>query len=117
MTIGDIAILLCIILIAYFVGRISMMRTIVNAVVNEAEAEKQTLTSDELSIEKINNIYYAYVGLDFAGQANNFDDLFENMKKDRRFASFRLTKLSNLSKEEQDSLLEAINKNYHQNEK
>lgn len=111
MTIGDILFFLGIVTAAFFAGRISMMNSIVKAVIDESEAENAE--SEELKIEKINDIYYAYVGVDFAGQAKTFDELFENMKRDQRFGTFKLTNISNLSDAEQKLLYDAIKRNYY----
>ncbi len=100
----------------YFLGRISMMHTIIRAVVEEAENESPIKGDGEpgvLKIEKINNIYYAYVGPDFAGQSANIDELISNMKADKRFAKFKVSGIEGLSQEEQTALAQAISKNYH----
>jgi hypothetical protein len=99
----------------FFLGRIAMMHSIIRAVTDEAEKENLVKGTDEpgvLKIEKINNIYYAYIGADFAGQASNFDDLFATMKADKRFGKFKLNGAEELTSEEQQSLTQALYKNY-----
>lgn len=117
MTLGDIILLISFGLACFFFGRASMMHTIIKAVVEEAENEKSVIagTGDpgELTIEKINNIYYAYVGPDFAGQADNFDELIANMAKHKKFGKFKITGAKNLDAEEQKALAQALQKNYN----
>lgn len=117
MTLGDIILFVSLAVGFFFLGRASMMHSIIKAVVEEAENEKAAITGTgdpgELSIEKINNMYYAYVGADFAGQADNFDDLIANMVKDRRFGKFKINGIKNLSAEEQKALAQALQKNYN----
>lgn len=117
MTLGDIILFVSFGLACFFFGRASMMHTIIRAVTEEAENEKSAIigTGDpgELTIEKINNVYYAYVGPDFAGQADNFDDLISNMGKDRRFGKFKIAGAKNLSADEQNDLAQALQKNYN----
>lgn len=101
----------------FFLGRASMMHTIIKAVTEEAEKEKSLNTngnSGELTVEKIDNMYYAYVGTDFAGQADNFDDLISNMVKDHRFSKVKVNSANDLSAEEQQALIQALKKNYNQ---
>ena len=117
MTLGDFLLFLGTFILVFFAGRISMMRSIVKAVMEESENERDSdgqPISNELTIEKINNIYYAYVGPDFAGQAKTFDELMTNMKNHYKFDSFKLSELKNLSSEERIQLLEAIHKNFNQ---
>lgn len=104
-------------IICFFLGRASMMHTILKAVSEEAEKEKSLSTnssSKELTVEKIDNMYYAYVGTDFAGQADNFDDLISNMVKDHRFSKVKVNSTTDLSAEEQQALIQALKKNYNQ---
>ena len=100
----------------FFLGRASMMHTIIKAVIEEAENENPIKGTGEpgvLKIEKINNVYYAYVGADFAGQASTFDELMANMKADKRFGKFKVNGIEGLTQEEQTELSRAINKNYN----
>lgn len=118
MTLGDILLFVSFGLACYFLGRASMMHTIIRAVVEEAGEELKEKESTELgalNVEKINNVYYAYVGGDFAGQADNFEDLVSNMKKDKRFQKFKITGIDTLTKEEQADLAQALHKNYNVN--
>ena len=117
MTVGDIILLVSFGLACFFFGRASMMHTIIKAVKEEVENESVTesVDSKELSIEKINDVYYAYIGADFAGQATNFDDLVANMVKDKRFSRFKINGIKNLSADEQKDLAQALHKNYNIN--
>lgn len=118
MTLGDIILFVSLAIGFFFLGRASMMHSIIKAVTEEAEKEKSVITGsgsgNELTVEKHNNIYYAYVGPDFAGQADNFDELISNMVKDRRFARVKVGSSENLSSEEQNELVQALKKNYSQ---
>lgn len=117
MTLGDIILFAILAAGFFFLGRASMMHSIIKAVVEEAEKEQSPIAGGgdpgELTIEKINDTYYAYVGPDFAGQADNFDDLVANMVKDRRFGKFKINGIKNLSVDEQTALAQAIQKNYN----
>lgn len=117
MTLGDIILFVSIAAGFFFLGRASMMNSLIKAVTEEAEKEGNPITGSgdpgELTVEKINGIYYAYVGTDFAGQSDNFDDLIANMVKDRRFGKFKINGAKNLSVEEQKALAQALQKNYN----
>lgn len=112
MTIGDILLYAFLFGITFFAGRLSMMHSIVKAVISEHENS----TVDQpgiLKIEKINNIYYAYVDTDFAGQAGTFDELFTNMAKNHRFNEWKINELpKDFSDEEKELMFRAIEKNF-----
>lgn len=117
MTLGDIILLVSLAACFFFLGRASMMHSIIKAVVEEAEKDQSPIAGSgdpgELTIEKINNTYYAYVGADFAGQADNFDELIANMAKHKKFGKFKLNGIKNLSADEQHALAQALQKNYN----
>lgn len=113
MTIGDVLLYAFLFFITFFAGRISMMHSIVKAVINDQDSPNRADAVRLLKIEKIDNVYYAYVDTDFAGQSNNFDDLFANMAKSRRFSEWKLAELpKELSQEERDLMRQAIEKSF-----
>lgn len=103
----------------YFVGRASMLSTIVKAVAEEAvkelDPEKQELM---LTFEHHNDTYYAYVDGNFAGQGANFVDLFTSMKSNKQFdnMNFKITQKAltdlNLSDELKKEMFDAVVKVY-----
>jgi hypothetical protein len=112
MTLGDFLLFLFGVAIVFFAGRVSMMHSLIKAVVNDNENETDK-TPGSLKIEKIGNIYYAYVGSDFAGQAATFDELFDNMAKNRQFSTWKIGEVpDSLTNEEKESLFNAIKKNF-----
>lgn len=114
MTLGDILFLLSLCAVSFIAGRISMMNTIVRAVINESENQPELESgAGTLKIEKIGEFYYAYVDSDFAGQSKTFDDLFTNMAKNKKFAEWKMKELpDNLTDEEKTLLVQAIAKNF-----
>lgn len=112
----DILLLIIYGFICYAVGRVSMMTSIVNAVINEAE-EEQTRTDEsnleDLFVEKIDNMYYAYVGKQFVGQNSDLAELFHNMKNIYKVETFKVKNIDGLTKEDHRKIAEAIAKNYN----
>lgn len=115
MTIGDIVLLLVFGAVCYFVGRASMMHTIVKAVMQESELDPTEPNEKlgSLMVEKINNVYYAYVGQKFAGQSDTIDELVRNMKHVYKIESFKITHIEGISKEESRKMAEAIANTYN----
>ena len=115
MTIGDIVLLLVFGLVCYLVGRASMMHTIVKAVMQESEPtpDKTDEKLGSLMVEKINNVYYAYVGEQFAGQSDTLDELIRNMKHVYKIESFKITHIEGISREESQKMAEAIANTYN----
>ena len=109
----DILLLILYGVICYAVGRVSMMNSIVNAVITEAE---QTHTgesnSEDLFVEKIDDMYYAYIGGQFVGQNSNLGELFHNMKSIYKVETFKVKNIDGLTKEDHRKIAEAISKNY-----
>ena len=102
----------------YFLGRASMLRTVVKMVAEEAQDEVEQKVNNEpgdLFVEKINNIYYAYVGQKFAGQSSDLNELFDNMKTVYKINTFKITHIEGISKDEGQQMAEAIAKIYHIN--
>jgi hypothetical protein len=111
----DILLLVIYGFICYAIGRASMMNSIVNAVINEAKEEKtQTDESnlEDLFVEKIDNMYYAYIGGQFVGQNSDLVELFRNMKSIYKVESFKVKNIDGLTKEDHRKIAEAIAKNY-----
>lgn len=112
MTIGDILFFAFLFGITFFAGRLSMMHSIVKAVIDDQNTEDKN-EPGTLKIEKINDIYYAYVNTNFAGQSTNFDELFTNMAKNNRFSEWKITELpKDFSDEEKELMFQAIQKNF-----
>lgn len=100
----------------FFIGRASMLRTIINMVVDEAQAETATVSKDEpekLFVEKVNDVYYAYVGQKFAGQSADLNELFSNMKTIYKINTFKITHIEGITKEDSQKIAEAIAKTYN----
>jgi len=109
----DILLLILYGFICYVVGRVSMMNSIVDAVITEAEETRtEESNSDDLFVEKIDNMYYAYVGKQFVGQNSNLGELFDNMKNIYKVESFKVNDIDGLTKEDHRKIAEAIAKNY-----
>ena len=112
MTLGDLLVLILFLTVAFFAGRITMMRSIVRAVIEEHE-NNSTDSERVLHVEKIGNVYYAYVNADFAGQASNFDDLFLAMSKNRKFNEWKISEFpSEFTNEERELMIQAIEKHF-----
>lgn len=100
----------------YFLGRASMLRTVIKMVAEEAGNELEKKVDNEpgsLFVEKINNVYYAYVGQKFAGQSACLEELFTNMKNIYKIETFKITHIEGIGKEEGTRMAEAIAKIYH----
>lgn len=65
-----------------------------------------------LTIEKINDMYYVYVGNDFAGQSKSIDELVLNMRDIYKVTLFNFDKLEGISTEEYDLFVKSIEKWY-----
>lgn len=118
MNLLDIVFLLVYGFACYIAGRVTMMNNIVKAVTEEVEAEQGELevmdsNINDLFVEKIDDVYYAYVGTQFVGQNNNIEDLFQNMKKIYKVETFRVKNIDGLSKEDHRKIAEAIANNYN----
>ena len=105
----------------YFFGRISMLGTIIKAVVEEAEKEVEEKKTDNiLTVEKHNDMYYAYVDGNFAAQGSNFDDLFTAVKSNKNYDVVNISRATaatlNLSREEAKVMAEAIGRVYGKKE-
>ena len=111
----DIILLLVYGVVCYSIGRVTMMNSIVNAVIDEAEAEvdSKVASNNDLFVEKINNVYYARVGQQFVGQNSDLEELFKNMKQVYKVDSFTVKHIDGLSKEDHLKIAEAISKNYN----
>lgn len=112
---GDILLLVLFGIGCYFLGRASMLRTVVKMVAEEAGNELEQKVDNEpgnLFVEKINDIYYAYVGQRFAGQSADLNELFNNMKNIYKIETFKITHIEGISKEEGTKMAEAIAKIY-----
>jgi uncharacterized membrane protein len=100
----------------YVVGKISMLGEIVRAVVEEAEKEQavegKVQPDNMLTVEKHNDMYYAYVDGNFAAQGATFVDLFTAMKSNKNYEAVNITRTTaadlNLSREDAESMAEAI---------
>jgi hypothetical protein len=111
----DFLILLAYGFVCYVIGRASMMKSIVNAVAAEAEEEQAATEStvEDLFVEKIDNMYYAYIGKQFVGQNSDLMMLFHNMKNIYKVESFKVKNIDGLTKEDHQKIAEAIAKNYN----
>lgn len=115
MTLVDLILLALFGAICYGFGRVSMMYSILRTATEEAakETDKPAETATELlNIEKHDNMYYAYVGERFAGQAASLGDLVANMKNTQKITSFKIAHISVLNDTERAALAEAIYNNY-----
>jgi hypothetical protein len=111
----DILLLVIYGVICYAVGRVSMMNSIVNAVITEAGEEQSRgnkSNSEDLFVEKIDDMYYAYIGGQFVGQNSNLGELFHNMKSIYKVETFKVKNIDGLTKEDHRKIAEAISKNY-----
>jgi len=111
----DILLLIVYGFVCYIIGRASMMNSIVNAVIDEAEEEQAAEESkvEDLFVEKIDNMYYAYIGKQFVGQNSDLMALFDNMKNIYKVESFKVKNIDGLTKEDHTKIAEAIAKNYN----
>ena len=105
----------------YFLGRMSMLGTIIKAVVEEAEKEVEEKRADNiLTVEKHNDMYYAYVDGNFAAQGATFDDLFKAVKSNKNYDVVNINRATaatlNLSREEAKVMAEAIGRVYGKKE-
>ena len=93
----------------YFVGRITMMRDLLEISEKEKNLEpvQKAVNVRMLTIEKISGVYYAYIGANFAGQAENFDILIETIKNNKKFSQFDID-VQGLSADEQEKLIQAF---------
>lgn len=103
----------------YFVGRASMLATIVKAVAEEAVKELEPEKKERvLTLERHNDMYYAYVDGNFAAQGETFMDLFTSMKSNKSLddTDVRITKQAmdtlNLTPELRAELFDAVAKVY-----
>lgn len=100
----------------YVIGKISMLGDIVRAVVEEAEkdqAEAQKTKGDNiLTVEKHDDVYYAYVDGNFAAQGANFLELFTAVKSNKKYDVVNLSRATaanlNLSREDAKLMADAI---------
>lgn len=112
MTLDQLFLVILVVVLTYYIGRATMLRDIIKHLKAEEAAENEPNGSvNELSVEKVDNIYYAYLGTKFAGQADNFDDLIKNMIQNKKHGIFVLKSDQNLSAEEKTALASAIYKN------
>jgi hypothetical protein len=79
-------------MVCYWLGKITMMHSIIDAVVNEHDKETASDEAVELKVEKINNVYYAYVGGEFVAQAETFKDLVRAIKSNNSVTRFAVDK-------------------------
>lgn len=105
----------------YFFGRISMLGTIVKAVVEESEKElTKEQTPNILTVEKHNDMYYAYVDGNFASQGTSFDDLFTALKSNKDYSVVNINRTTaaglHLDKDEARLMAESIGKIYGKKE-
>lgn len=113
---GEILLLVFVAGICYFLGRASMLKNIIQAVAEEAGTGTEKQVDNEpgkLFVEKINDVYYAYVGQKFAGQSADLNELFSNMKNIYKIETFKITHIEGISKEEGTRIAEAIAKIYN----
>lgn len=76
------------------------------------DTEVQVIAIDLLLLEKINNIYYAYLGNTFVGQSNNIDELVLNMRDFHNVKFFNYDTIENLTNEENNLVKQSIEKWY-----
>lgn len=120
---GNIISLVVVGLVCYWAGKMSMMKDIIDAVVDEHEAEKAregaNANNGELIIEKHNEIYYAYVGQLFAGQATTFKELVAQIKSNKKINTFTVNKkvVEVLTDDERQSLVDALSEAYGEAQK
>lgn len=105
----------------FMFGRMSMLSSIIQAVVEEAEKEVEQKRADNiLTVEKHNDMYYAYVDGNFAAQGSNFDDLFTAVKSNKNYDVVNINRATaatlNLSREEAKVMAEAIGRVYGKKE-
>ena len=79
---------------------------------NTKQNEIQIIQVDSLSLEKINNVYYAYLGNKFVGQNNSIDNLVLNMRDIYNVKLFNYDKMEELSEEENNLVKQSIEKWY-----
>lgn len=119
MTLVDLILLALFGAICFVAGYVHAMRVIVKAVIEQAETDQKDTGTDLLptesqllNIEKHNNMYYAYVGEQFAGQSSSLQELVINMKHQRKIVSFKVAHIAGLDSSERAALAEAIYNNY-----
>ena len=72
----------------------------------------QVINVDGLCLEKINNIYYAYLGQKFVGQSSSIDELVQNMRDVYKVSLFNFDNIESLSNEENNQVRQSIEKWY-----
>lgn len=72
----------------------------------------QVITINGLSLEKINNIYYAYLGEKFVGQSSSIDELVHNMRYIYKVSLFNFDSIESLTNDENDQVRQSIEKWY-----
>lgn len=72
----------------------------------------QVINVDGLSLEKINNIYYAYLGEKFVGQSSSIDELVQNMRDIYKVSLFNFDNIENLTSDENNQVRQSIEKWY-----
>jgi len=79
---------------------------------HEKDLEPTIIEVKSLTLEKIDNVYYAYVGDNFAGQSKSIDELVLNMRDVYKVKLFNFDKIEGISNEEYDLFLKSIEKWY-----
>ena len=96
-------------IVCYWLGKITMMHSIIDAVINEHDKETTSDEAVELKVEKIDNVYYAYVGGEFVAQAKTFKDLVLAIKSNDSVTRFAVDKDSTaLSEVERTDFMAAL---------
>lgn len=99
----------------HFFGKVSMLGDIVRAVSEEAEKElaaEQPKSDNLLTVEKHNNMYYAYVDGNFAAQGETFIALFNAVKSNKTYGIVNISRDTaagmSLSREDASLMAQAI---------
>lgn len=96
-------------IVCYWLGKITMMHSIINAVIDEHEQETTSDEAVELKVEKIDSVYYAYVGGEFVAQAKTFKDLVVAIKSNNSVTRFTVDKnTTSLSEVERTDFMSAL---------
>ena len=97
-------------LIVFLIGSWAIFKKL-NNTSNNAD-DIQLVTIGGLSLEKINNIYYAYIGEQFVGQSPSIDQLIQNMKEIYKVNLFNFDTISELTDDENNQVRQSIEKWY-----
>jgi hypothetical protein len=104
MTLVDFILIVVCGMVSFYIGRLYRN--------NDHSENVQVINVDGLSLEKINNIYYAYLGEKFVGQSSTIDELVHNMRDIYKVSLFNFDNIESLTSDENNQVRQSIEKWY-----